>query len=95
MHDRDIRCYQSLELHASDLLSFYEQQGLTVAHVPWEDPRHKKSTPEEKRETFLAVRSEALIAYDILPKPVLLQCSAGIDRSAPVAAFIRSQRSTG
>jgi hypothetical protein len=23
-----------------------------------------------------------------LPKPVLLQCSAGIDRSAPVAAYI-------
>jgi hypothetical protein len=28
-----------------------------------------------------------------LPKPALLQCSAGIDRSSPVAAFIWSEKS--
>ena len=33
-------------------------------------------------------RHEALQAFDNLPKPVLLHCSAGIDRSSPVAAFI-------
>jgi protein tyrosine/serine phosphatase len=27
-------------------------------------------------------------AFQRLPKPVLLHCSAGIDRSSPVAAFL-------
>lgn len=35
------------------------------------------------------IQKEALTAFDVLPKPILLHCSAGIDRSAPVAAFIR------
>jgi hypothetical protein len=92
MHDRDLACYSSLNLGTSNLLEYYESVGLEVAHIPWEDPHHKKSAPEEKRKTLLKIREEALLAYDRLPKPVLLQCSAGIDRSSPVAAFIWSRR---
>jgi hypothetical protein len=92
MHDRDIRCYQSLNLGAENLIVFYKQQGFRVAHVPWEDPHHKKSSPEEKRKTLLEVRQQALREYDNLPKPALVQCSAGIDRSSPVAAFIFIKR---
>ena len=92
MHDRDLACYTSLNLGTSSLLEYYENVGLQVAHVPWEDPHHKKSAPEVKKKTLLRVRKEALLAYDRLPKPVLLQCSAGIDRSSPVAAFIWSRR---
>jgi hypothetical protein len=94
MHDRDIRCYQSLNLGTENLIEFYKQQGFQVAHVPWEDPHHKKSSHEEKRVTHLKVRQQALTAYDDLPKPVLVQCSAGIDRSSPVAAFISIKRHT-
>lgn len=94
MHDRDIRCYLSLNLNAKNLLEFYKQQGFQVSHLPWEDPHHKKSSPEEKRKTLLRIRHEALGAYDDLPKPVLIQCSAGIDRSSPVAAFIFIKRYT-
>ena len=92
MHDRDLRCYLSLNLDADNLIEFYGQQGFQVRHVPWEDPHHKKSSPEEKRKTLLRVRQEALKAYDDLPRPVLVQCSAGIDRSSPVAAFIAIKR---
>ena len=46
----------------------------------------------EKRKTLLIIRQEALASYDILPKPVVVQCSAGIDRASPVAAFIWVKR---
>lgn len=92
MHDRDLACYAHLELGTTNLLEYYRRVGLQVAHVPWEDPHHKKSTPEEKRSTLLRVREEAFSAYNRLAKPVLLQCSAGIDRSSPVAAFIWSKK---
>jgi hypothetical protein len=36
-----------------------------------------------------------LLAFDPLPKPVLLHYSAGIDRSSPVAAHIHSRRGRG
>ena len=88
MHDRDVRCYQSLELHADDLMDFYRKSGFHVAHLPWEDPRHKKATEADKRKNLLAIRSEANKAYGPLPKPIVIQCSAGIDRSALVAAYI-------
>jgi len=93
MHDRDLRYYTALDLGTADLLGFYEQHGFEVSHIPWEDPHHKKSTLTEKRRMFLRVRQKALAAYDVLPKPVLVQCSAGIDRSSPVAAFIYVSRS--
>jgi hypothetical protein len=91
MHDRDLACYTGLELGTTNLLEFYKMAGLQVAHIPWEDPHHKKSTPDERRKMLLKIREEALSAYDRLKKPVLVQCSAGIDRSAPVAAFIWSR----
>jgi hypothetical protein len=92
MHKRDLRCYASLNLGTADLLEFYKQQGFLVSHVPWEDPHHKKATPREKRQTLLRLREEVLVIYDSLLKPVLVQCSAGIDRSSPIAAFIYVKR---
>jgi hypothetical protein len=92
MHDRDLACYTSLDLGTASLLEYYKSLGLEVAHVPWEDPHHKKSTPEEKRNTLLGVREKSLSEYDRLTKPVMVQCSAGIDRSSPVTAFIWSKR---
>ena len=93
MHDRDLACYASLNLGTTSLLHHYESLGLQVAHIPWEDPHHKKSTPAQKRETLMRVRKDTLSAYERLPKPALLQCSGGIDRSSPVAAFIWSKKS--
>lgn len=96
MHDKDLACYASLDLRTTGLVEYYKNVGLQVAHIPWEDPHHKKSAPAQKREMLLRVRKEALSAYLDLDKPVLLQCSAGIDRSSPVAAFVwaRAQNET-
>jgi protein-tyrosine phosphatase len=92
MHDRDLHCYASLNLGTSDLLEFYKKKGFDVVSIPWEDPHHKRTKPNEKRRMLLHVREKALTAYDALTKPVLVQCSAGIDRSSPVAAFIYVKR---
>jgi hypothetical protein len=88
MHDRDRACYADLDLGAEDVLSFFEAQGLTVVRLPWEDPHHSRADQATKRRALEDARGKALRAFDELPKPVLLQCSARIDRSAPVAAYI-------
>ncbi len=92
MHDGDLGCYNELDLCAADLLGFLEHQDFIVARHPYEDPHHKRTPRREAEKTLLRVREEALKSYDKLPKPVLLMCSAGRDRSAPVGAFIFAKR---
>jgi len=88
MHDGDLACYRGLDLQADDLIGYFRTQGFALAHHPYEDPAHKRSTPAERWATLLKIRPQALASFDELTKPVLIQCSAGQDRSAPVAAFI-------
>ena len=87
MHDRDLECSDRLGLTGDDVLSCLEPD-LVVARLPWEDPHHKKTDAVAKRKKLVQMRELALQKYRELPKPVLLVCSAGIDRSAPVAAYI-------
>lgn len=93
MHDRDRECYSELDLDAADINEFFEKQGFTVARIPWEDPGYSKADAATKVKSLERCRAEALRAFDALPKPILLQCSSGVDRSAPVAAFIWLKRS--
>lgn len=88
MHDADLACYRLLGFRNENLLDHLEDAGFHVSSCPYEDPHYKKSSPEEKLLTLVEVRKRALIAFRKLPKPVLMMCSSGIDRSAPVAAFI-------
>ncbi len=67
-----------LNLHKHGLLGYYESQSLQVRHSPMTDYQRP---PEMSMQNVLA-------AYDKLSKPVLIHCSAGIDRTTPVAAFI-------
>lgn len=94
MHDRDLRCYRHINLGGLNLPAFLERAGFTVRSLPWEDPAHSRTDPAMKQAKLEQIREDALQAYDRLPKPVLLQCSAGIDRSAPVAAYIWKRRTT-
>jgi hypothetical protein len=91
-HDRDTACYRSLPLGNGDLLTYLESEGFMIKNHPYEDPAHKRTPPAIARENPERIRAEALESYDQLPKPVLIQCSAGQDRSAPVAAYIHAQR---
>jgi hypothetical protein len=88
MHDADIACYRLLGFRNENLLDHFADAGFQVIPCPYEDPHYKKSSPEEKLATLLEVRKRALVAFRKLPKPVLIMCSSGIDRSAPVGAFI-------
>lgn len=94
MHEGDLACYSGLDLGAADLLAYLLNQGFAIAHHPYEDPAHKRSSEAERLATLLRIRPLALASYDALPKPVVIQCSAGQDRSAPVAAFIFVQRAS-
>jgi hypothetical protein len=70
-----------LDLHPEGLLGYYRSRGLVVESVPCTDYQR----PNAKQ------MQEILSAFRRLPVPVLLHCSAGIDRTAPVAAFIFDQ----
>ncbi len=74
-------------IHADGLLGAYLEAGLAVLHVPVFDQVHPDDTSgcEVLGES---VFRKAYEGFQRLPKPVLLHCSAGIDRSSPVAAQI-------
>jgi len=71
-----------LNLHASGLLGYYRKHGFNVKHFPLTD--YQRPTD--------ALMNQVLEEFDRLPKPVLIQCSAAIDRTTPVAAFIAARR---
>jgi hypothetical protein len=71
-----------MALHEGGLLGYYQSQGFHVKHYPLTD--YKRPSQEAMKEV--------LRFFDELPKPLLLHCSAAIDRTAPIAAFIEEQR---
>ena len=89
-HEKELKYYMPLRLHPDGLLGFYRTSGLEVEHLGWPDPAHADTLAERERRMALVdrIRVEASEAFERMPKPVLLHCSSGIDRSPPVAAFI-------
>jgi len=77
--------YGACQLHEEGLLGYYRARGLRVRRFSMTDYQR----PNQNR------MQEVLGAFRELPKPVLLHCSASIDRTAPVAAFIVSQTCCG
>ncbi len=75
---KQLDLYSRLDLHECGLLGYYETQGLQVRHFPMTDYQRPQVSHMQK----------VLEAFNELLKPVLLHCSAAIDRTAPVAAFI-------
>ncbi len=70
------------------LLHHYTKSGFQVAHIP---------TADGQQEPFTAEQLDAAWeAYQRLPKPVLVHCSAGYDRTGRVVDhLLRRLRSAG
>jgi protein-tyrosine phosphatase len=65
----------------ADLISYYQNAGFTVMHIPAQDHRQPPLTREQLDKVWEA--------YQTLPKPVLVHCSAGIDRTGRAVEHIK------
>ncbi len=62
------------------LITRYRESGLEVAHIPTLDQQTHPFTPDQYEEAWLA--------FERLPRPVLVHCSAGYDRTGRIVNHI-------
>lgn len=78
--EEHLQCYRDL---GEELPSYYCRQGFEVAHIPARDHRRPPLTA--------ATLERVGDAYVALPKPVLVHCSAGRDRTGAAIQYLQSR----
>lgn len=75
--DEHLHLYSSVP---GGLLQWYRESSLIVTHIPVDDYREPPLTDSQLEQV--------LDAFSRNPKPVLIHCSAGIDRTGAAVSFI-------
>jgi hypothetical protein len=87
--DLELGYYDPLRLHDHGLRGLCEARGLRFEQVAWPDPAHGDWAERSQRQQMERdIKPRAWATYRRLDLPVLMFCSAAIQRSPPVAAYI-------
>jgi protein-tyrosine phosphatase len=79
--DEHLKLYQDLP-PCNDLIEYYRSKGFEVAHIPVLDYQDPPLSDDDMQQV--------VAAYKRLPKPVLVHCSAGIDRTGQAVAHLKT-----